>query len=138
MTFARKGVVPPYTDDFVRRMDAACAVHGCRKFWIAVDPHGRHHAGLYIVWDGKSTYALMNGMNPAFRTSGALSLCFWWAIQYAAQHTRTFDFSGSMLQPVERFFRSFGARQVPYSRMTMTPSRLLRMQQALSSLLRGH
>ena len=28
--------------------------------------------------------------------------------------TRRFDFEGSMLQPVERFFRAFGARQVQY------------------------
>jgi hypothetical protein len=34
--------------------------------------------------------------------------------------TDVFDFHGSMLAPVERFFRAFGARQAPYLRVTRT------------------
>jgi len=29
-----------------------------------------------------------------------------------------FDFEGSMIEPVERFFRSFGAQRVPYFGIT--------------------
>ncbi|HEV2610481.1 MAG TPA: methicillin resistance protein, partial [Noviherbaspirillum sp.] len=38
MTFARQRMEVPYSDAFVRRLDAACAERGCRKFFIAVDP----------------------------------------------------------------------------------------------------
>lgn len=138
MTFTKQRLAVPYTDAFVRRIDAACAEHACRKFWIAVDPQGRHHAGFYIVWDETTAYGLMTGAESALRSSGGVSLCVWEAIKYASTQVERFDFTGSMLQPVERFFRGFGARQVPYFRVTKTPSVLLRMQQGLRSVTRGN
>lgn len=137
MTFAKQGLSVPYSDAFVHRLDAACRERGCRKFWIAVDPQGRHHSGFYIVWDETSVYGLMNGTNPELRFSGGISLCFWEAIKYASTIAQKIDFSGSMMQPVERFLRGFGANQVPYFRVTKTPSILLRMQQGLSFAIRG-
>ncbi len=50
MTFERQGKGVPYTEEFVRRLDAACEKHHCRKIFIAEDSEGRHHAGVYIVW----------------------------------------------------------------------------------------
>lgn len=135
MTFARQGLSVPYSDAFVRRLDAACAERGCRKFWIAVDPDGRYHAGSYIVWDENSSYGLINGADPALRNSGATSLCIWEAIRHAARVTRRFDFTGSMIESVERLFRGFGATQVPYFSVSKTPSRLLRIRQGLLSVM---
>ena len=37
-----------------------------------------------------------------------------------------FDFEGSMIEPVERSFRQFGAKQTPYFSVSKTPSRLLK------------
>ena len=49
----------------------------------------------------------------------------------AGEHTDVFDFHGSMLQPVERFFRAFGAQQTPYLSVTrMSPA----LRLALSAL----
>ncbi len=135
-TFERQGLAVPYSDEFLRRLDAACAEKECRKYYIAVDPEGRHHAGCYVVWDENSAYGLINGSDPTLRHSGALSLCFWHAIQDAANVTHRFDFDGSVLEPVERFVRCFGATQVPYFSVSKTPSRLLRMRETLFSLSR--
>jgi lipid II:glycine glycyltransferase (peptidoglycan interpeptide bridge formation enzyme) len=135
MTFARQRMPVPYSDAFVHRLDAACAQRGCRKFFIAEDPEGRHHAGNYIVWDENSAYGLMNGADPALRNSGAASLCMWEVIRHAALVTQRFDFAGSMMEPIERFFRGFGATQVPYFRISKTPSRLLRLRQALQAVV---
>jgi lipid II:glycine glycyltransferase (peptidoglycan interpeptide bridge formation enzyme) len=138
MTFARQGMSVPYSDAFVRRLDAACAERGCRKFLIAVDSEGRPHAGNYIVWDENSAYGLINGADPALRTSGASSLCMWEMIKYAGNVTQRFDFTGSMLQPIERFLRGFGAIQMPYFNISKTPSKILQIRQhLLSALKRG-
>jgi hypothetical protein len=137
MTFSRQGKAVPYSDAFVRRLDAACAARGCRKFFIVVDGEGRQHAGNYVVWDENSAYGLMNGSDPALRNSGAVSLCMWEVIRHAAEVTRHFDFTGSMLQPIERFLRGFGPRQVPYFNITKTPSRLLRLRQGMLSVLQS-
>jgi hypothetical protein len=135
LTYERQGLRVPYPEDLVRRLDAACVKHGCRKIFIAVDPEGRRHAGVYMVWDETSAYGLMTGSEPALRASGAVSLCFLEAIKYAAHATQRFDFTGSMVQPIERFFRGFGTTQVPYFSIRKTPSRLVRMGQGVLSLI---
>jgi len=129
MSFTRQGKDPPYSNDFVRRLDDACTARGCRKYFIAVDEEGRHHAGNYIVWDRNSSYGLMNGADQRFRNTGGATLCMWAAIQFAATVTRKFDFAGSMIEPVERFFRGFGPTQLPYFSISKTPSRLLQVRQ---------
>ncbi|MNZ86002.1 hypothetical protein D3C78_1048120 [compost metagenome] len=94
--------------------------------FIAEDDQGRRHAGVYLIWDENSAYYLMGGGDPELRNSGATSLCMWEAIRFSATVTRRFDFEGSMLEPVEHFFRAFGAIQQPFSCASKTPSRLLR------------
>jgi hypothetical protein len=136
MTFARQGMEVPYSDDFVHRLDEACAKRACRKYFLAVDADGRHHAGNYIVWDENSAYGLINGADPALRGSGAASLCMWEVIKYSAGVTKRFDFTGSMLQPIERFFRGFGATQVPYFHVSKTTSVLLQLRHGMLAVLK--
>ncbi|QVM92793.1 GNAT family N-acetyltransferase [Pseudomonas entomophila] len=126
LVFQRQGMQLPYTEDLVRRIDAACAERGCRTILIAEDAEGRRHAGVYVVWDEHSAYYLMGGGDPELRNSGATSLCMWEAIKRASAVTKAFDFEGSMIEPVERFFRGFGATQVPYFSVTKTNSWLLK------------
>ncbi len=126
LTFSRQGRKRPYSDAFVHRIDAVCAERRCRRILVARDEQGRAHAGAYIVWDQRSAYYLMGGGDPEVRNSGATSLCLWEAIKVASGTCERFDFEGSMIEPVERFFRAFGAAQVPYFKVTRTPSRVLR------------
>jgi hypothetical protein len=85
---------------------------------FAQDEAGRVHAVSYAVWDRNAAYYLIGGGDPALRTSGASSLLMWESIMRARAVTDVFDFEGSMLRPVERFFRAFGARQTPYLRVS--------------------
>lgn len=126
MTFARQDMALPYTEAFVHKLDQACVARQARKIFIAEDEQGRRHAGVYIVWDGNSAYYLMGGGDPELRNSGATSLCMWEAIKFAATVTKRFDFEGSMIEPVEKFFRAFGAQQTPYFTVSKTPSFILK------------
>lgn len=135
-TFKRQGLKLPYSKAFIRKLDMACVNHNARKIFIAEDEQGRHHAGVYIIWEEQSAYYLMGGGDPDLRASGATSLCMWEAIQFAATVTRCFDFEGSMIEPVERFCRAFGAIQTPYFSITKTPSRILRTRMCLSEVFR--
>lgn len=137
MTFRRQGRTLPYPADLVRRVEAACAARGSRRILVAEDGEGRRHAGAYLVWDANTAYYLMGGADPELRNSGAMSLCLWEAIRHAAGVVRVFDFEGSMVEPVERFFRAFGAVQTPYFEVSRTPSRLLRVRRHLAALARG-
>lgn len=126
LVFHRQGLKVPYSKSYVKNIDAACMERGQRKILIAEDVQGRRHAGIYLVWDENSAYYLMGGGDPDLRNSGATSLCMWEAIKFSATVTKRFDFEGSMIESVERFFRAFGAIQMPYFSITKTPSRLLR------------
>jgi hypothetical protein len=115
---ARQGRRPPVSLAELARLDAACAARGARAALFAQDEADHVHAVSYVVWDEHAAYYLLGGVDPALRTSGASSLLMWEAIARASEVTGIFDFEGSMIKPVERFFRSFGSRQTPYLRVT--------------------
>ncbi len=117
-TFARQGLPAPVSLDGLARLDAACAARGARAMLFGRDEDGRVHAVSYVVWDENAAYYLLGGGDPEVRTSGAGSLLMWESIRRARGATDVFDFEGSMLAPVERFFRAFGARQTPYLRVS--------------------
>lgn len=126
LTFGRQKMALPYSESYVKNLDEVCKKRQARKILIAEDSQGRQHAGIYIVWDKNSAYYLMGGGDPKLRNSGATSLCMWEAIKFSATVTQRFDFEGSMIEPVERFFRAFGAIQTPYFSVHKTPSRILK------------
>lgn len=137
-TFGRQGLPPPYSDEFVYRLDAACRERRCSKLLVATDPDGVPHAGYYFAWDEHSAYGLISGADPAYRQSEGNSLCMWATILHAARVTRQYNFAGSMIEPVETFLRAFGGRHVPYFHVSKTPSRLLAIRQGMLSLLGRH
>lgn len=113
-TYARQGVKSPDSPELIRRLDAACAARGARRIIGAVDSDGRTHAALYVVWDDRTLYALINARDPELQTFGSNTLLYWEAIKLASEVSQLFDFEGSMLEPIEHFFRGFGGRQTPY------------------------
>lgn len=70
--------------------------------------------GLFLQLGSSFTY-FAGAMLPDSEKSGAMSLLMWRAIQEAKKNNyRIFDFEGSMIEGIERFFRTFGAKPVPY------------------------
>jgi hypothetical protein len=122
-TFERQQMKVPYTLNFVRRIDDACRRHAGRRILLAVDPNGRVLAGIYLVYDSACTILLLSGGDAELRNQGAGALLTWESICFAATVSRRFDFEGSMMQPVERNYRGFGAKQTPYFRIWGRPAR---------------
>lgn len=117
-TFERQGRNRNGSDDLIKRIDAALLDHQARKLLCAVDSDGRIHAASYFVYDTNCCYYLIGGGNPELRTSGASSLLMWEGIKFASTVSHSFDFEGSMIEPIERFFRAFGGVPTPYWRAT--------------------
>jgi len=89
---------------------------------IALNNKGEAIAGIVYFKFNKTTIYYFGSTEPEYKTSGAMSLIIWDGIQRAVPDSDTFDFEGSMIEPVERFFRGFGSVPVPYlniSRDTM-------------------
>jgi Acetyltransferase (GNAT) domain len=119
-TFSRQGLVAPASLAELERLDTACAAHDARAVLFACDATGDVHAVAYVVWDRNGAFNLLGGADPGLRSSGASSLLMWESIVRARRVTDVFDFEGSMIAPVERFFRAFGSRQTPYLKVTRT------------------
>ena len=118
--FERKGMRPPVATDLLHRLDTALAAQGQREIFMAVDrQNGAIHSVGYLVWDARSAYLLMAGDAPELRASGAGILLIRDMIRYTHEVLQrpVFDFLGSMIQPVERVRRQFGAVQQPYFRL---------------------
>ena len=114
MTFERQGKTPPYEEELIIKINNECNYRNCGRCFYAEDHKGNLHSAVYIVWDENSAYYLWGGSDPKFRNSGANSYCLWEAIKFSSSVTKAFDFEGSILKPIEKYFRSFGGKLTPY------------------------
>jgi hypothetical protein len=82
---------------------------------IIVSNDNKVIAGIFCVYDRRSFYYLLGGYDSLNRHSGAVALAIWEAIKRAkATGASIFDFEGSMIPNVEKFFRDFGGDLIPY------------------------
>jgi hypothetical protein len=98
----------------LRKIVAAAKDRNQGDIWGGYDEDGNLHAAAFVVWQESSAWYIAGGGSPDFRHSGAHALVLSRAIEDVSEYTGTFDFEGSMLNGVERFFREFGGRQMPY------------------------
>ena len=69
----------------------------------------------FIVHDAKTAYYLLGGYRAQDRHHGAGPLAVFAAIRRAQElGLKTFDFEGSMVPAIERYFRGFGGQLTPY------------------------
>lgn len=87
----------------------------CQSF-LARNKGGKAIASVYIVWDEKRSYQLLAGCDPVEIHSGASATAIWEAIKFTKEELglNQYDFEGSMIEPVEQFFRKFGGKLTPY------------------------
>jgi hypothetical protein len=90
---------------------------GNGRITFAEDEAGNTHAVNFLVFDERSAHYIVGGSDNRFRTSGAASLLMWEAIKFAANKSALFDFEGSMVEPISRFFRGFNPTPMPICRI---------------------
>jgi lipid II:glycine glycyltransferase (peptidoglycan interpeptide bridge formation enzyme) len=72
-------------------------------------------AASFCVHDKNTAYYLFGGYDAEQKHHGAGVSCMWQSILKAKQMgLKTFDFEGSMIPEVEKYFREFGGTLVPY------------------------
>ncbi|MBP7652396.1 GNAT family N-acetyltransferase [Candidatus Dependentiae bacterium] len=92
----------------------------CRIF-ICRDKDGEPIAGNLIIWDTKRSYYILGGYKSEKKHHGGSSMVLWESIRYSSEKIglRQFDFEGSMLRHVERFFRKFGGDLCGYQTVSI-------------------
>jgi len=79
------------------------------------DASGNISSAVLCLYDDKACYYLLAGNNREHMINGANNLLVYKSILKAKElGCKIFDFEGSMIPGVEKFFRSFGGSLVPY------------------------
>ena len=116
-TFAQQGIRQSCPRHVLFRAVDGAVRRGNGRITFAEDEKGNTHAVNFLVYDERSAHYLVGGSDKRFRTSGAASLLVWEAIKFAATKSMIFDFEGSMVEPISRFFRGFNPVATPISRV---------------------
>ncbi|MBX4261737.1 GNAT family N-acetyltransferase [Clostridium estertheticum] len=127
-TFERQNMKVPFDFNWFSDFDEVINKNKSRKMFFTVDSQNNLHAALYLVYDRNSAYYLLGGADPEFRSSGAMYLNIFEAIKYSAKFTDKFDFEGSVVPQIESMFRSFGALQKQYFRISKNNSIILNLK----------
>ena len=120
-TYVRQGLQSPAKTHLLRLVQQAARQNDAGECFAARDASGQVHAAAMLVWDRKRAYYLAGGGDPTLRTSGATALLLWKMMQFCSGRSAVFDFEGSQIPAVERFFRAFGASQVWYHEISKMP-----------------
>lgn len=119
-SFTEKGIKYPISKKILKNAINYCEKNNCGKLLVAKDKLGNIHSILFYVWDDDSAYYLHGVSNTEFKTSGSMSLLLWEAIKRSKNCSKKFNFEGSMIESIERYFRAFGGKQIQYFEIKKT------------------
>lgn len=122
-TYRRQGIFCPYGDSLFRKIDSTLQQHEARTILVALDASGASRASLYLIHDQRTVYLMAIGSDDIGRSDGAIAWLIAQALERFSASHEIFDFEGSMIPRIERFFRSFGGEQVGYDHLIRTSSR---------------
>lgn len=72
-------------------------------------------ATVFCVYDKQTAFYILGGYDNHNKHEGAGALAMWEAIKHAKKKgIKTFDFEGSMIPEIEKYFRGFGGDLIPY------------------------
>jgi Acetyltransferase (GNAT) domain len=114
MTFKRQGMAASDGSAAIRFESSLRRAGRCQGF-LARSKEGELLGGVWIAWDDKRAYYLLGGFDRSAQSNNAVALAMWRAIQFTALNLKLpeFDFEGSMIPAIERFFRKFGGKITP-------------------------
>jgi hypothetical protein len=121
-TFEKQGLKPVYSEDFIRRLWDSAYTQKRAHLYVARTRDNDPVAALLTVYDNRTTYQIVSGVNPDFRDIPGAYLILWNALQDTLLAGRDFDFEGSSLRGVECFYRRWGASAFPIWRIEKSGS----------------
>jgi len=88
------------------------------SFAFATFKNKKPISAVFCVYDKQTSYYLLGGYDVEDKHHGAGPLAIWESIKYAKEiGLKFFDFEGSMVPQIEKYFRGFGGKLTPYYRI---------------------
>ena len=136
LTFNRQNLKIPYSFEFVKRIYEICKKNYSCKMFFAKDSEGDIIASNFLVYDKNTVYYLMGGLNPEKRNLGGMDVIQFESIKFALENNKAFDFEGSMIENIEKYFRSFGAIQKSYFNISKVNSKSLKTRNFIKNIIK--
>lgn len=92
-------------------------------------------ASILFAFDSEFVDYYLGGVKAFARTSGATSLLLWEGIKLAKSKGLTFNFEGSMIPDIEKYFRKFGGKLTPFYEVEKFNNKLLKAGNVFSDKL---
>jgi lipid II:glycine glycyltransferase (peptidoglycan interpeptide bridge formation enzyme) len=113
--YASRGNELVLSESLLEKVTKAALEGGFGELTYACTAEGESLAALLVVWDESCMYYLAGARNEVLKDSAAMSLLLDAAIQSArAKGLSRFDFCGSSIEGIDRFFAGFGATKEVY------------------------
>ena len=141
LTYRRQGLATPQPRDLFRRVAEASRAQGRELSFTAVDEEGRIHAVLYAVVGVNEVHGIWSAGDPELRKFSGASVLYWEAIRAAHALGKTYNFGGSIIEPIHQFMRQFGTELVPFFQIQRSASRRMDLVlgfRALSRAFKGY
>ena len=116
-TFVRQGSKSPFKKEKLQHFVSELKKKEAFVSFGAYDKDDNCIAVCGLVYEEKSSYLLLNGIDMENQVRGANAYMIHEAIQHFHPKCNYFDFEGSMLPGVEQFYRRFGGELTPYMRI---------------------
>jgi hypothetical protein len=114
-TFARQG--KDVKREYLQRILFTYA-NPANSYAFVVQSNGIPIAGAFVVHDARSAYYLFGGYRSEDKHHGAGALALFESIRHARElGLQAFDFEGSSVPAIERYFRGFGGKLTPCYRV---------------------
>ncbi len=126
-TYIRQKIHSPYSFETFLSLDQAIAKHNAGLKFGAYTPDGKLIAVSSLVWDKDKAYYYLSGDTDEGREQDASLFLCREAIRIAFEErgVKTFDFCGSMIEPITEIRRQFGARSVGLMKIVKSNYKLL-------------
>jgi Acetyltransferase (GNAT) domain len=94
-------------------------------------------ATTFCVYDKKFCYYLAGGYDRIDKSAGAGALAMWNSILHAKKlGVKTFDFEGSMIPAIEKYFRGFGGELKPVFQVSKS-SKIVKLGLSIMDVIKG-
>lgn len=104
----------PVDKKLIEKIMETCVKNDTGEYIEAQDEQGNVHSCAFFIYDKDVCYYSIGAHDPQFSSSCSQTLILWEGIKFASEHSKIFDFEGSMVEGIEQFFRKFGGICRPY------------------------
>lgn len=132
LTFSKQQKEPAVSLDIYKSYWNCCKDSNCGRLFFIQDEQQRALATLILAFDNSTAYYLAGGSDAEFYNTGGMSRLMWHAIQESfLMKKQWFDFEGSMLPNVDRFFKNFSPEEIHYTHLQQVNSLMYKMYKLL-------